>query len=112
MERLIMVREALGIAPVPQEYPKVFLVSMGEQALAFNIALAAKLRKAGIATGIELEVKSLKSQMRSADRLKAAYTLVVGESELESGKAMLKNMADSSQKEVALNTDAIAKELC
>ena len=50
--------------------------------------------------------------MRSADRLKAAYTLVVGESELESGKAMLKNMADSSQKEVALDTDAIAKELC
>lgn len=111
MERLLMVREALGIAPVLEECPKVFLVSMGEKALAFNIALAAKLRKAGIATGMELEAKSLKSQMRSADRLKAAWTVVVGESELESGKAMLKNMADSSQKEIALNAEAIAGEI-
>ena len=63
-------------------------------------------------TGIELEVKSLKSQMRSADRVKAACTLVVGESELASGKANLKNMADSSQKEVALDAEAIVKELC
>ena len=112
MERLIMVREALGLAPLPVEHPKIFLVSMGEQALAFNIALAAKLRKAGVMTGIELEVKSLKSQMRSADRVKAACTLVVGESELASGKANLKNMADSSQKEVALDAEAIVKELC
>ena len=112
MERLIMVREALGLAPIPAEHPKIFLVSMGEQALAFNIALAAKLRKAGVMTGIELEVKSLKSQMRSADRVKAAYTLVVGESELASGKANLKNMADSTQKEVALAAEAIVKELC
>ena len=107
-----MVREALGLAPLPVEHPKIFLVSMGEQALAFNIALAAKLRKAGVMTGIELEVKSLKSQMRSADRVKAACTLVVGESELASGKANLKNMADSSQKEVALDAEAIVKELC
>ena len=112
MERLLMVREALGIPPVPQENPKIFLVSMGERALAFNIALAAKLRKAGIAAGLELETKSLKSQMRSADRLKAAWSVVVGESELESGKAMLKNMADSSQKEIELTADALAKELC
>ena len=112
MERLIMVREALGLAPLPVEHPKIFLVSMGEQALAFNIALAAKLRKAGVMTGIELEVTSLKAQMRAADRVKAACTLVVGESELASGKANLKNMADSSQKEVALDAEAIVKELC
>ena len=50
--------------------------------------------------------------MRYADRVKAAYTLVVGESELASGKANFKNMADSSQKEVVLDAEAIVKELC
>ena len=112
MERLIMVREALGVPPVLPERPKLFLASMGEQALAFNIALSAKLRKAGIATALELEPKSLKSQMRSADRLKAAYSIVIGDSELESGKAMLKNMADSSQKEVTLSLEPLKNELC
>ncbi len=112
MERLIMVREALGVPPVLPEHPRIFLASMGEKALAFNIALSAKLRKAGIATALELETKSLKSQMRSADRLKAAYSIVVGDSELESGKAMLKNMADSSQQEVKLSLEDLKEKLC
>ena len=49
--------------------------------------------------------------MRSADRLKAAWSLVVGDSELESGKAMLKDMADSSQKEVTLSLEGLKEEL-
>jgi len=112
MERLIMVREALGVPAIPVENPKIFLASMGEKALAFNVAFSAELRRAGIMTALELEPKSLKSQMRSADRVKAAYSLVIGDSELESGKAVLKKMADSSQKEIALNCRALREELC
>lgn len=111
MERLIMVRDALGIPPVPMEFPKIFLVSMGEKALAFNAAFSAELRRAGIMTALELEAKSLKSQMRSADRVKAQFSAVVGDSELESGKVMLKNMADSSTKEIALNIESFKQEL-
>jgi len=52
---------------------------------------------------LEYEPKSMKSQMRSADRLKAKNVLILGETELESGVAVLKNMADGSQKTVPFN---------
>ena len=107
MERLLMVRDALGIQPPEPVPPKLFLASMGDQARTFNIALTAKLRRAGIPTAVEVEAKSLKSQMRSADRLKAVYTVIVGDSELESGTAKLKRMADGNQEEVQLSAEAL-----
>ncbi len=112
MERLLMLREALKIEPPKQTVPDIFLVSMGEKALAFNTKLASALRRLGISTGIELEQKSMKSQMRSADRLKARYTLTVGDNELASGKAQLKKMEDASLVPAdSLDADAIAKLL-
>ena len=111
MERLLMVRDSLGILPPEPVPPKIFLASMGDQARAFNVALAAQLRRAGIPTAVEVEAKSLKSQMRSADRLKAVYTVIVGDSELESGTVKLKRMADGEQKEVQLSAESLAVEL-
>lgn len=111
MERLLMVRDSLGIVPPALEPPKLFLASMGEQALAFNIALAAKLRRAGIPVAVEVEAKSLKSQMRSADRLKAAYSMIIGDTELESGVAKLKRMADGNQEEVKVTVEALTDVL-
>ena len=108
MERLLMVRDSLGIVPPAPEPPRLFLASMGERALAFNIALTAKLRRAGIPVAVEVEAKSLKSQMRSADRLKAAYTVIVGDTELDSGVAKLKRMADGNQEEVKLSAEILA----
>ena len=58
---------------------------------------------------VEAEEKSMKSQMRSADRLKAARVLIVGDSELDSGTAVLKQMSDGSQRQIALN--AVKEEL-
>lgn len=103
VERLLMVQEALGIQAVPANVPDIFLVSLGARALEFNIALSAQLRRAGICVALEVEEKSMKSQMRSADRLKAAKVLILGDSELDSGKAILKNMADGSQREVSVS---------
>lgn len=111
MERLLMVRDSLGIVPPAPEPPKLFLASMGEKALAFNIGLTAKLRRAGIPVAVEVEAKSLKSQMRSADRLKAAYSVIVGDTELESGVAKLKRMEDGNQEEIALTVEALAEAL-
>lgn len=108
MERLLMVRDSLGIVPPASEPPRLFLASMGEKALAFNIALAAKLRRAGIPVAVEVEAKSLKSQMRSADRLKTLYSIIVGDTELESGVVKLKRMADGNQEEVKLTAEALA----
>ncbi len=109
MERLLMAQESLGVAPAELETPKAFLVSLGRRALDFNIELAAKLRRAGISLALEVEEKSMKSQMRSADRLKARNVLIVGDSELDKGAASIKRMSDGSQREVRL--DAIQQEL-
>ena len=51
----------------------------------------------------------MKSQMRSADRLKAAKVLIVGDAELEEGAADLKQMSDGSQRRIALH--AVKEEL-
>lgn len=101
MERLLIVREALGKKAPEPVVPEVFLVSLGEKASAFNTKLADDLRCAGIFCALDYEAKSMKSQMRSADRLKAKKVLIVGDSELENGSAVLKNMADGSQTQVA-----------
>jgi len=109
MERLLIVREALGVKAPEARHPQLFLASLGEKALAFNSELAAKLRKQGISAALEYEAKSMKSQMRSADRLKADYVLVIGDSELEQGRANLKCMADGN--ETAVSFDELATVL-
>jgi histidyl-tRNA synthetase len=103
VERLLMAREYNKIAPVEPERPLVYLVSLGKEALRYNIRLADTLRSAGIHTMLEPEEKSMKSQMRAADRLKAANVLILGENELASGEGVLKNMADGTQKTIRLD---------
>ena len=103
MERLLMVREARGIKENSVRNPDVFLVSLGEKALAYNTALAARLRRNGVCAALEGEAKSMKSQMRAACRLNAAKTLILGENELENNTCEIKNMADGSQQSVPLD---------
>lgn len=109
MERLLMAREHDGVAAPSPIRPELFLISLGEKAFARNFLLADELRKAGIRVMMEPEAKSMKSQMRTADRLKAEKVLIVGESELESNTPALKNMADGSQKNISF--DDLTREL-
>jgi histidyl-tRNA synthetase len=62
-----------------------------------------QLHLEGIRAELDYEGKSLKSQMRRADKLKARYTLILGEEELKRGKAVLRNMTDKSQEEIPLS---------
>ena len=52
---------------------------------------------------MEGETRSMKSQMRRADKLKAAAVLIVGENELTKGTAALRDMASKQQREIYLN---------
>jgi histidyl-tRNA synthetase len=103
LERLLMVQEALGV-PAPEEANRtVFLVSLGDKALSANMALAAQLRKAGLPVVAEVEAKSMKAQMRAANRLNARYTVIRGEDELAKEIAVLKNMENGEQQEVPVD---------
>ena len=102
-ERAIMALNACGITG-EQFAPAggVWLVSLGEAALMENMKLAARLRAKGVRCGMELEAKSMKAQMRKADRAGVAKVVIRGEDEISKGTAIVKNMAEGTQEEFGL----------
>ena len=77
---------------------------MGAAAAQKAFAIAARFRDAGLWAESDIVGRSLKAQMKYADKLGAQYTLILGDSELESGKAQLKNMQTSEQTEVDIDS--------
>lgn len=65
-------------------------------------ALAVSLRQSGLSVAMEYEDKSIKSQLKTANRLQAAYTVILAGAELTSGKAQIKNMENSEQVELEI----------
>jgi histidyl-tRNA synthetase len=108
MERLMLVQDALQTAQVDPEEAPVFLGSLGTAARLENLKLAAELRHSGRRVALEVEDKSMKAQMRSANRAGAVTVVIRGEEELARGVAVVKNMAGGEQQEVPL-TDLINK---
>jgi histidyl-tRNA synthetase len=89
--------------------PSLYVVWIGEKARDWAFPLVHRLRKKNIAVEMEGEARSLKSQMRRADKFKALSVLIVGDDELAQGKAVLRDMASKRQDEISL--DRIEAEL-
>ncbi|MEI6702196.1 MAG: histidine--tRNA ligase, partial [Deltaproteobacteria bacterium] len=87
--------------------PDLFIATLGagERDAAFR--LMDGLLKSGVRVEMDYEGKSLKSQMRRADKLKARYSVVIGQDELMSGRAVFKKMADGVLTEAALVVEEI-----
>ncbi len=102
MERLLMTQDALGVSDSGEESAPIFLVSLGSAARLENLKLAGALRHANIPVALEVEDKSMKAQMRSANRYNSQTVVIRGEDELTSGIAIVKDMATGEQKEVAV----------
>lgn len=103
IERLLLLMEAQGV-PFPE--PKkcdVYLVSMGEEAGLKAAVLAEQLREEGLSAQFDTVGRGLKAQMKYADKIGAAYTVVLGDAELESRRVNLKNMRDGTQTELSLD---------
>ncbi|MBC2711447.1 MAG: histidine--tRNA ligase [Desulfosarcina sp.] len=88
--------------PAAVRTPDLFIAALGERAkkLAFEWSTALGLK--GIGATMEYGDKSLKAQMKQANRLGAGGVLIVGETELESGAVVLRNMATKTQSEVPI----------
>lgn len=111
MERLLMVMEAQQVS-IPERPPcDLYLASMGEEASLRAMTLAADLRGEGFIAESDLIGRSLKAQMKYADKIGAAFTMVLGEEELQSGQANLRNMATGETVTVPLDSDEIARQL-
>lgn len=109
IERLMMVLEKKGFEPAAEIRPALFIASADAESRAWAVATTMDLRSEGIAVEADFLARSLKAQMREADRQQAKFVLVVGQQELGSGRAILKNMKTGDQKEISL--DEIRKQL-
>lgn len=98
--RLILAMEACNAVPENKHEPLLYIAPMGAAAQCKAAGIVAKLRREGIYAEYDLVARSLKAQMKYADKINAKYTLIIGDNEIENGKAILKNMQQSSQVEV------------
>lgn len=102
IERLLMVMEASGAYFPPDEGVEVFIAVMGDRAKAFGLKLCREMRQKGIVAEMDTLARNIKGQFKYADRLHAKYTLIIGDNEIEKGVVSVKDMANSSQKEVRI----------
>jgi histidyl-tRNA synthetase len=97
IERLVLAMPASAGARPRTAF---FVAAMGEPARDAAIALLRDLRRAGLEAHMEYEGRSLKSQMKRADRLKTAYALILGEDELARAVVTVKDMRAGEQAQV------------
>jgi histidyl-tRNA synthetase len=106
MERLIITMEKQGLfAALSPHGPQVFIVLQDARLEDQALRIADRLRHAGITTETDLAGRSMKAQMREANRLLAGFALFVGQDEVASGNYTLRNLRTSEQ--VSLGLDAI-----
>ncbi|MCL2672682.1 MAG: histidine--tRNA ligase [Clostridiales bacterium] len=111
MERLLMVMEQAGASFPEAPRCDILILPLGEAQREAAFRLVCELRALGIAADTDHVGRSLKAQMKYADKAKARHTLVLGENELTSGKAIVKRMEDGTQTETPLDAAAIAATL-
>ncbi|MEI8102148.1 MAG: histidine--tRNA ligase [Chlorobium sp.] len=103
IERLLIIMEKQGLfATLPQGVPTVYLILQHQDLADYGMHIAWQLRQAGITTEIDLASRSMKAQMREANKVKASYALFIGQLECETGQYSLKNLVTSEQTTLTL----------
>ncbi len=102
--RVIMAMEKEGVRPLSPVTPRLYIASLGERATVEALRITERLRREGYFVECDLVGRSLKAQMKYANKLGADYTLILGDSEIDSGKAQLRDMKNSEQREVVLES--------
>ena len=90
------------------EYPKdenvkLYIVTIGTSSRDFALKMLYELRKKNIKSETDYLNRSVKAQMKEANKINAKYVIVIGDDELTNQKAKLKNMSDGIEKEIELN---------
>jgi histidyl-tRNA synthetase len=100
IERIILAMKAqdIGVPQLPQ--PQVLIASLGARAKTVAVRLLADLRAAGIAAAIAFGDRSLRSQLREADRQGVRYVLILGEEEVLQSKVAVRDMEGAEQVDV------------
>lgn len=102
LERLLLVLENAGCAFGDKENHTTYIAPIGEEQYQYAFQLVKKLREKGIPAQTDLMEKSLKAQMKYADKYGFKYVIVLGEEERIKGIVTLKNMKTKESKEMAI----------
>lgn len=104
LERLMLLMEAQN-CPFPEpQAADLFIVALGDKAVLKALEISKDMRAEGFGCLMDLNRRSVRAQMKYADKLGAKFNLVIGDNEVESGCAKLKNMATGEETEIQLET--------
>ena len=103
IERLMLLMQAQNTPLPEEEKPDLYIASMGEAATVLAAKLAASLREEGISVQYDVAGRSVKAQMKFANKLGVRNTVVIGDSEIESGKVTVKDMNGGESVEMELD---------
>lgn len=103
MERLLLTLKEQGLLPPPQRKRPVFIVALGDAAKTAAFTIQQQLREKGIYAEIDLMGRSMKGQMKSANKLEADYTVIIGEDELAGGQVQVRDMNTKEQLSIPMN---------
>ncbi|HLX52647.1 MAG TPA: His/Gly/Thr/Pro-type tRNA ligase C-terminal domain-containing protein, partial [Aquella sp.] len=106
LERLLLILESLNKLP-ENKTCDIFIANMGDNTAIYSFEIARELREHGYSVVQNFGNSSFKSQFKKADNLKARYTLVIGENEINNQQVMVKSMADGKQS--SINYDELMK---
>lgn len=109
MERLLIACEELGISIGGEKSVEVYIVTLGDAARKWGVSKLPVLRNAGVSATMDYMGRSMKAQMKDANRENASFTIIVGDNELSEGKFTFRNMKESD--ESSLSFDEILAKL-
>ncbi len=107
LERLILTMESQGLDFIQPRQCNLYIASMGDKALSKAVYLTKSLRDEGFYVEYDVMGRGLKAQMKYADKINAEFCMVLGDNELETGKARLKNMKTGEQLDISINDNFI-----
>jgi histidyl-tRNA synthetase len=102
MERFMLVLAMQKKSQLQEAKLNLFIATLGDEAKAFAVKLIRDLRQKNVTCDMDYLQRSLKAQMKEADRQKAEKVLIIGEEEMKKGKAVLRDMQTGEQKEIGL----------
>ena len=104
LERLMLLMEAQGCEFPQAEKPDLFIVALGEKATLKAVEIAKDMREEGFSALLDLNQRSVRAQMKYADKLGAKFNVVIGDNEVENKIAKLKTMQTGEETEINLDT--------
>jgi histidyl-tRNA synthetase len=102
MERILLALEKQQVKLPLSRRQTIFLAALGKEAQKAAAVLAQELRQRGLSAEWDYQGRSLKAQLKTADRLGAVFTVIIGEEELQKGTVLIRKMQESRQESLPL----------